>query len=65
MSFAFIDLRKAFDAVNRGLLFSILKRFGCPPISLDLLEALHSGNSATLRVGGQVSSAFQVTMGVK
>ena len=65
LSFAFIDLRKAFYTVDRGLLFSILRRFGCPPIFLGLLVALHSGNSAAVRVGGRVSNTFQVTMGVK
>ena len=65
LSFAFIDLKKAFDTVNRELLFSVLERFGCPPISLILLKALHCGNTAAVRVGGQVSNQFQVTMGVK
>ena len=56
MSFAFIDLRKAFDTVNRDLLFFILRCFVYPPG-----QALHSRNTAAVRVGGRVSVAFEVT----
>lgn len=28
---AFIDLTKAFDTVIRELLWSVLRKFGCPP----------------------------------
>ena len=65
LSIAFVDLRKAFDTVNRRLLFSILERFGCPPIFLGLLRALHTGNTAEVRVGSDSSERFEVTMGVK
>ena len=59
LSIAFIDLKKAFDTVNRNLLFSILERFGCPPVFLSLLRALHTGNTAAVRVGGKVSDSFE------
>ena len=65
LSIAFVDLKKAFDTVNRPLLFDILERFGCPPTVLGLLRALHTGNTASVRVAGATSDPFQVTMGVK
>ena len=65
VSIAFVDLKKAFDTVDRSLLFSILERFGCPPVFLGLLRAMHSGNTAAVRVGGNLSDTFDVTMGVK
>ena len=65
LSIAFVDLKKAFDTVDRSLLFSILERFGCPPVFLGLLRALHTGNTAVVRVGGSHSDSFGVTMGVK
>ena len=37
VSIAFVDLKKAFDTVDRSLLFSILEQFGCPPVFLGLL----------------------------
>ena len=36
--------------MNRDLLFSIQRRFGCHPVTISLLEAQHSGNSAVVRV---------------
>ena len=45
---AFIDLAKAFDTVNRELLWQILERFGTPPKFLSILK---------LEAVGQYSSA--------
>ena len=65
ISIGFVDLRKAFDTVNREMLFRVLERFGCPPTFLHLVRALHTNNTATVRAGGELSEAFAVTMGVK
>ena len=65
VSMGFVDLKKAFDTVNREMLFAVLERFGCPPTFLALIKALHSGNTATVRVGGELSDDFEVSMGVK
>ena len=65
ISIGFVDLRKAFDTVNREMLFGVLERFGCPPTFLHLVKALHTNNTATVRVGGELSEAFAVSMGVK
>ena len=51
--------------VDRGLLFSILKRFGCPLLFHGLVRALHTGNNAAVRVGSDISEKLEVTMGVK
>jgi len=42
---AFIDLTKAFDTVNRELLWQIglLRKFGCPPAFLTILQEFHNG----------------------
>ena len=65
MSIALVDSKKAFDTVNKDLLFAILDRFGCPPIVLRLLRALHTGNTASVRVADGTSDPYEVTMGVK
>ena len=65
ISMGFVDLKKAFDTVNREMLFAVLERFGCPPTFLALIKALHTGNTATVRVGGELSDDFGVSMGVK
>ena len=40
---AFVDLSKAFDTVNRQLLWDVLRKFGCPPKFVNLLCQFHMG----------------------
>ena len=61
----FVDLAKAFDTVNRDLLWKVLARFGCPPKFLTMIRIFHDGMSARVSVGGTLSEAFEVTVGVK
>jgi len=61
--FAFIDLRKAFDTVNRDLLWKVLSKFGCPPDFLQILCEFHDGMSARVAVGGHESDPFDVLAG--
>ena len=58
---AFVDLTKAFDTVNRDLLWNILRKFGCPPI----LQQFHNGMCAQVVMAGSQSSRFPVEVGVK
>jgi len=51
---AFIDLTKAFDTVNRDLLWQILRKFGCPPAFLTILQEFHNGVHAKVVIGGRV-----------
>jgi len=63
--FAFIDLTKAFDTVNRDLLWKILSKFGCPPTFLTILQEFHNGMRAKVVIGGRESDLFDVLVGVK
>ena len=38
---AFIDFTKAFDTVNRPLLFKLLSKIGCPPNLLKTIQLLY------------------------
>jgi len=62
---AFIDLTKAFDTVNRELLWDVLAKFGCPPLFLAVLRAFHDGMMAKVVLGGSESAPFHVNIGVK
>jgi len=62
---AFIDLTKAFDTVNRDLLWKVLSKLGCPPHFLHMLRAFHNGVSARVTVGGHESDPFDILVGVK
>ena len=62
---AFIDLSKAFDTVNRDLLWEVLGKLGVPAKFCNLLRQLHDGMQACVSNGGQQSPFFSVDVGVK
>ena len=62
---AFVDLTKAFDTVNRDLLWNILRKFGCPPTFIDILQQFHTGMRAQIIMAGFQSSSFPVKILVK
>ena len=61
----FIDLTKAFDTVNRNLLWKVLKKFGCPEKFVNLIRSLHDGMVGTVNFNGTLSEPFPVESGVK
>ena len=34
----FVDLQKAYDSVDRSLLFVVLERFGVPPVMVNIVR---------------------------
>ena len=62
---AFIDLTKAFDTDNRDLLCNILRKFGCPPTFIAILQQFHTGMCAQVVMAGSQSSSVPVEVGVK
>ena len=61
---AFVDLTKAFDTVNRDLLWKILRKLGCPPTFIAILQKFHTGLCAQVVMAGSHSSSFPVEVGV-
>ena len=62
---AFVDLTKAFDTVNRDLLWNILRKFGCPPTFIAILQQFHTGMCAQVVMAGSQSSSSPVEVEVK
>ena len=62
---AFIDLKKAFDSVDRALLWHRLVHYGINGKFLDLLKSLYCHTKYQVRVNGSISEPFPVTSGVK
>ena len=62
---AFVDLTKALDIVNPDLLWNILRKFGCPPTFIAILQQFHTGMCAQVVMAGSQSSSFPVEVGVK
>ena len=61
----FIDLKKAFDSINREGLWKILEKIGCPKLFVNLIRSFHCGMKVTVREGSERSPAFPVTSGTK
>ena len=62
----FIELTKAYDSVDRTLLWDILARFGVPPRMFPDIRAFHDGMQACVRLDdGEYSDKFDVGQGFR
>ena len=61
----FIDLKKAFDFVNRDLLMLKLLRNGVDGKMYNIIEAMYSNPKYCVQVGGNVTNWFNSSNGVK
>ena len=52
----FIDLQKAYDTVDRTLLWQVLTRIGVPPKMIAVTQQLHDGMRACVRPDDGVCS---------
>ena len=62
----FIDLTKAYDSVDRTLLWTVLARFGVPQITISVIHPFHDGMRACVRLDDRVCSRwFAVEQGLR
>ena len=62
---AFIDFKKAYDSVDRQLLWKSLQALGLQGWSHGILQAMYSDVQLRARVGGDEGESFPSTRGVK
>ena len=62
---SFIDFTKAFDTVDRPLLFQILSKVGCPPKLIRIIQCMYTNVNARLIIDGELSKSFSYNGGVK
>ena len=62
---AYVDLKSAFDSVDRKALWLALKGKGIRPLLQSLIEELYSGSSARIRIGRSFSKCFITVSGVR
>ena len=60
----FVDLMKAFDSVNREMLWQILAKYGIPVPLVDVIEKMYADIEVTTSVG-KAKTTFPSTSGVK
>ena len=61
----FIDFRKAFDTVNRKILWQKLSQYGIDGLFLKTLQSMYDGSEYTVEINGCCTPWFQVKNGVK
>ena len=62
----FVDLTKAYDSVDRTLLWTVLARFGVPQIMISVIRQFHDGLRACVRLDDRVFSRwFAVEQGLR
>ena len=60
----FIDFRKAFDSVHRGILMKILRAYGIPDKLVDLIEKTYTDTFAKVMTPDGLTEAFRILAGV-
>ena len=65
MYITFVDFTKAFDSVNREMLFRILNKLGCPAKFTRIIKELYSNVHARLIVDGALTLLFEYNGGLK
>ena len=63
--FAFIDLTKVYNTVNRQALWQLLERYGVPAKLLNIIKDLHIGMKGTVRLNGEYSKPFGIKNGLR
>ena len=62
----FIDLQKAYDSVDRTLLWDLLARYGVPDKMIAIIRDFHDGMRARVRLdNGETSEWFNVEQGLR
>ena len=64
LTITFIDCKKAFDSINREVMFSVLRHYGIPDKLVKAIGALYNNSKSAVMVDGNISEPFQVTTGV-
>ena len=61
----FIDFEKAFDSVDREILWKLLRHYGVPDKILSLIRCTYKDLSCKIAHASQLSESFKVKTGVR
>ena len=60
----FIDYRKAFDSIDREMMFAILSHYGIPSEILEAVRVLYDNSRSTVLIDELLADPFEVSTGV-
>lgn len=60
-----LDAAKAFDSLEWGYMFFVLKRMGLPPFFLNWIRLLYNRPTARVRIDGYISDPLAITRGTR
>ena len=60
----YVDFKKAFDSVNRKMMFAILRHYGVPGDIVAAIKCIYDKSMSCVRNKGELSEFFEVTTGV-
>ena len=63
--FAFLDLEKAYDRVDRDAMWNVLRIYGVGGKLLRAVQSLYADSRACVRVGNEMSEWFPVKVGLR
>lgn len=61
----FIDIMKAYDSVDRTLLWKICHQYGIADKIVRIVQLLHQDTKAQVQINGELSDPFNITSGVQ
>ena len=60
----FIDFKKAFDSINRNVMFAVLRHYGIPAKIVEGIRTLYNNSTSKVLVEGKLSNEFKTNTGV-
>ena len=64
VALVFIDFSKAFESVDREMMFKILSLYGIPTVIIDAIKILYTDTSATVLSPDGETSPFDICAGI-
>ena len=61
----FIDYEKAFDSLDRGVLWKLMRHYGIPEKIVNLVKVSYEGTNCRVFHDGHLSSSFEIGTGVR
>ena len=58
------DFKKAFDSINRKVMFAVLRHYGIPEAVVNAISLLYKNSKSAVKLDGNLPDPSDVTTGV-